>query len=265
MNFIDNHCHLSDERIFDRAETLVKEATEAKVTRFALAGVEPAEWKRQVELKAKFGDSLILNFGLHPWWVEKYSASEIKEILQILDQEIVHANGVGETGLDFYEKRDPSRFDDQREAFRAQIHIAKRHKKPLILHIVQAHEECVKILKEEKAEELKLVLHSYSGNVTQLQEYLKLGAYVSYSGSLVKAARGEGHEKTAKALLNTPINRVLFETDSPDQGWDSGENAPKRVLEVYEAALVLMELPLASGMGAMADVVTKTFNHIYAK
>lgn len=268
IRLIDDHCHLSDERIFARADELIARAVQAGVTRMVLAGVEPAEWGRQLELQARHSDRLTLNFGLHPWWIEKYSRAEIDSILRELDMRVALAHGVGETGLDFHPKRDASRFDDQREVFRQQIRIAKKHKKPLVLHVVQAHEECVKILKDECAPGasdlgIPLLMHSYSGNATQLQEYLRLGAFISYSGSLVRAAHGDGHEKTAKALLNTPIQRLLFETDAPDQGWDSEPNEPARVREVYEAALKIMELPLESGLGALAEVVEKNFKRLW--
>jgi len=272
----DSHCHLSDERVFAEADALIARAMNAGVTRIALAGVEPAEWTRQLELKARYSDLLTLNFGLHPWWVEKYSRAELDSILHELDTRVAHAQGVGETGLDFHSKRNASRFDDQREAFRQQIRIAKKHSKPLVLHVVQAHEECVKILKEECSSAksmgasdlgIPILVHSYSGNVTQLQEYLRLGAFISYSGTLVRAAQGDGHEKTAKALLNTPIQRLLFETDAPDQGWgdpeNSDENEPARVREVYEAALKIMELPLQSGLPALAEVVGKNFRRLF--
>ena len=63
---------------------------------------------------------------------------------------LVH--GLGKTGLDFYsEKSDPSRFDDQRFAFREQIGLAVKHQKPIVLHIVHAHDEAMKILAEEGA------------------------------------------------------------------------------------------------------------------
>ena len=260
MKYIENHCHLSDERVFARASNLIDEALAAGVEKIVLAGVEPADWKRQLELKSRYPDQLMVNFGLHPWWIERYRSVEIEDVLAELDEQLEHATGLGETGLDFYEKRDPRRFDDQRRAFRAQIQIAKKHQKPLILHVVQAHEEAIEILKEEEASTVPILLHSYSGNVTQMGEYLTLGAYLSFNGTLVKIVQGRGHEKTLKALMQAPRDRILFETDSPDQGWDrKSENTPARVIEVYQGAAEILEIEV-SEIQAQAEV---NFNRFY--
>jgi Tat protein secretion system quality control protein TatD with DNase activity len=53
MKYIDQHCHLSDERVFDRAETLIQDAVVAGVETMVLAGVEPSDWKRQIKLKSR--------------------------------------------------------------------------------------------------------------------------------------------------------------------------------------------------------------------
>jgi TatD DNase family protein len=262
MKYIDQHCHLSDERVFDRAETLIQDAVVAGVETMVLAGVEPSDWKRQIKLKSRYPELLKINFGLHPWWVERYSPVEIEDILAELDEQLEHATGLGETGLDFYEKRDPKRFKDQKSAFRHQIQIAKKHRKPLILHVVQAHDEAIKILVEEEASSVPILLHSYSGNVTQMQEYLKLGAYLSFNGTLVKIIEGRGHEKTLKALMQAPRDRILFETDSPDQGWGEkkSENTPAKIVDVYAAAAEILSLDLVE----LVAQVQRNFNSFYA-
>ena len=143
-----------------------------------------------------------MHFGLHPWWVEKYQRDEIEKILEQLDQELPLVSGLGETGLDFYpEKRDPSRFEDQRFVFRAQIRLALKHQKPLVLHVVHAHEEALAILIEEKANQVPLIIHRFSGTSENLKRYLELGAFISFA-------------ETKKRMNEVPVNQLLLETDS---------------------------------------------------
>lgn len=257
MSYIDHHCHLSDERIFSSAQDLIDRAKQGGVRYFGLGGVEPKDWKRQLELKKDNPKELLLTFGLHPMCIEHMSATEIEDALTVLDRELVHANALGETGLDFYPKgRNPERFDDQREVFRLQIRMAKRHQKPLVLHVVFAHEECIQILKEEAIGDHPFVLHSYSGNATQLKEYLKLNAYVSYSATLLRGLRNEGFEKVAKAFVQTPIDRILFETDAPDQG----SPEPLKIIEIYQEAARVLSVSEVH----LQEQVLKNFHRLYS-
>ena len=256
MRFVENHCHLSDSRLFARAGELILAAEAKGVHRFVLAGVEPSEWQRQKELKKVHGEKLILTFGLHPWQIEKLSDDKILEALDQLDQELGEADGLGETGLDFGKRRDASRFPAQEDAFRKQIRLAVQQHKPITLHIVSAHERAMVILKEEQAARVPLIIHSYSGNSTQLAQYLQFGAYFSYSGSILKP---DAHLKTKQALAVTPLGRLLFETDSPDQYWGDGENVPANVTHVYEMGAKLLKLPLNAVLEKVADNFMKIY------
>ena len=255
--WIDAHCHLSDARIFSTSSQLVEQAQEKNVFQLVLAGVEPEEWARQKLLQIKYPESFILNFGIHPWTVEKYSESEIDSAMNVLRAELPFAHGLGETGLDYGKKRDPASFEKQRLSFRKQIRLAIEFSKPLVLHVVQAHEDAIKILKEEKAHQVSMMVHSYSGNSTQLGPYLDLGAMISFSGTIVAQ---DGYEKVKKALKHTPLDRILFETDSPDQSWQKEvANVPANVVQVYEAAAGLLEVPLEPLREKVADNLGKIY------
>ena len=229
--WIDSHAHLDDLQE-SQLETALENARQVGVRQIVLAGTHPEGWMRQLEIQKKYstqkyGIKIHLNFGLHPWWVEKYSSAEIENILYQLKTLLPEASALGETGLDFASKRDPSQFEKQEHAFQEQIKIAQALNKPLVLHVVQAHAKGIEIL---KANEFKapFVLHRYSGNVTELKEYLKMDAYFSFDQAILSQ---KGYEKTKKALLHTPLDRLLFETDS---------NEPAQVIAIYEHAATLL-------------------------
>lgn len=233
---IDAHAHYQQEP-FEEAKKLLGQAFGAGVEKIALGGTHPADWKAQVQLHHLFPEKIFMHFGLHPWWVEKYSLPELEKILIQLDHELPLVHGLGETGLDYYPtKRDPSRFEDQRWMFREQIRLAVKHQKPLVLHVVQAHPEALRILIDEEANRVPLILHRFSGNEEQAKEYLKLGAFLCF------------HE-TKKWMKDVPVSQLLLETDSnPKQhpgGWD--------IRPHYQKTAEIMELSLAELIEKVAE------------
>ncbi len=203
---IDAHAHIThiENGWLDRARA-------SGVKHVILGGTHPEDWIQQIELKKKFGAALHLNFGLHPWWVEKLSDTEIDKALVQLQALLPVAEGLGEIGLDFFtDKRDSTQFPKQEAVFRSQIEIAKVTKKPMVLHVVRAHQKVTQILKESNLT-LPFMIHRYSGNVTELKPYLELGAFISFNADFASV---HGHEKSKKALRATPQDRLLFETDT---------------------------------------------------
>ena len=146
---IDSHCHLTDLRCFPDVDQIMSRGRAQGVTKWVLAGTDPEDWDRQLQLSAKYPESLITNFGLHPWWIEKMTRAEIDIALRTLETKLKFAHGLGETGLDFYEKRDPSKFADQVYAFEIQVKMAVQLQKPLVLHVVKAFDEVLKVLKTD--------------------------------------------------------------------------------------------------------------------
>jgi len=149
--------------------------------------------------------------------------------------------GLGETGLDFYtQKRDPARFEDQRDAFREQIKLAVKHQKLLVLHIVHAHDEAMNVLKEERAERVPLIIHRFSGNAENLKAYVRLGAYLSF------------HE-AKKMMKDVPLAQLLLETDSDERvhpgGWD--------IRPHYQKTAEIIGLPVEELAEKMAENLMK--------
>ena len=107
--WIDAHCHLSDERVFSNIAQVLHDCEEVGITRFILGGVEPLEWKRQVDLDARFPGKFFKVFGLHPWWVdglvqrlveENDRQKAIQEGLDELERQHTGVIAFGEAGLD---------------------------------------------------------------------------------------------------------------------------------------------------------------------
>jgi TatD DNase family protein len=117
--------------------------------------------------------------------------------------------GVGEMGLDFF--RDLSPREAQDKVFRRQIDIARRARKPIVVHCRDAHAEILGVLREERAGETGGVMHCFSGDVEIARRCLDLGLYISLAGPVTY--------KNARALPEVarfvPWDRLVIETDCP--------------------------------------------------
>ncbi|WP_338485160.1 TatD family hydrolase [Streptomyces sp. SCSIO 75703] len=117
--------------------------------------------------------------------------------------------GVGETGLDHF-RTGPEGREAQERSFRAHIEIAKRHGKTLVIHDRDAHEDVLRVLKEEGAPE-RTVFHCFSGDAEMARVCARAGYYLSFAGNVTFKNAGNLRE----ALAVAPAELVLVETDAP--------------------------------------------------
>lgn len=220
--YIDAHCHLADPRLDSVRERVLEESAKQGVGGYVQGGVDPEDWERQLALKAKYPDRIYCSFGLHPWWVAELAhleeaafQRESVRALELLDRSVAmpEAVALGELGLDFGKRTSESTHGRQRVVFIQQLEIARRHGKPLVLHIVRAHDEAIRILKEHGVPTRGGIVHSFSGNGRAAREYLDLGLSLSISGAIT----GKGFENLKRAVVKTPLQRLMIESDAPDQ------------------------------------------------
>lgn len=133
--------------------------------------------------------------GIHPW---NALVGEISAIAEC----VASADAVGEIGLDFA-------CDVPREAqitvFRAQLTIAERLKKPVILHCVHAFEEVMKILSDYRLP--VVIFHGFIGSKEQAQRAVAEGYYLSFGERTFRSP------KTVEAMRSTPLSHLFVESD----------------------------------------------------
>ncbi|MFZ3558057.1 MULTISPECIES: TatD family hydrolase [unclassified Streptomyces] len=120
-----------------------------------------------------------------------------------------HVKGVGETGLDHF-RTGPEGKAAQERSFRAHIEIAKRHGKALVIHDREAHDDVLRVLKEEGAPE-RTVFHCYSGDADMAQICAENGYFMSFAGNVTF----KNAQPLRDALAVAPLELVLVETDAP--------------------------------------------------
>ncbi|WP_406477040.1 TatD family hydrolase [Streptomyces platensis] len=117
--------------------------------------------------------------------------------------------GVGETGLDYF-RTGPEGMAAQEASFRAHIEIAKRHDKALVIHDREAHDDVLRILREEGAPD-RVVFHCYSGDAGMAKVCAAAGYFMSFAGNVT--FKNAQHLRDALAVA--PPELVLVETDAP--------------------------------------------------
>ncbi|MBA0816808.1 hypothetical protein Gohar_001430 [Gossypium harknessii] len=209
MKLFDAHCHLQDQRVVDKAPLLIHIANAAGVVHIAVDGITEKDWHLVKEMSDEF-DSVIPNFGLHPWYVEGKSRSWFNTLKELFEANPSAA--VGEIGLDKSPLAKGVDFGEQVEVFKKQLQLAKDLKRPASVHCLDAFPELLQIMKEIGPFPAGVILHSFQGSPEVVPQLTKLGSYFSFSGHLMPLKE----DKARKIVKAVPLDRLLLETDAPD-------------------------------------------------
>lgn len=175
--------------------------------------------------------------GVHPWFCENYN-SQLEQIENNLS--LTNCLAIGECGLDRICQTD---LEIQQLVFNAQVDLANKYKKPLIIHCVKAFDLLQGALNRIK---VPVIIHGFNQNSNILTQLLK---HENLSISLGAALLKEG-SNAQKALLTTPLARVFLETD---------DNLEIDIAEVYERASELLNLPIGDLSNQIEQNFTKVF------
>jgi TatD DNase family protein len=201
VTWVDSHCHLQSLRDPDGA---IGRAREAGVSAMVCVGTDLETSRQAIDLAARHPD-VRATVGLHPHDASKLSAEwEPLEALAETDD----VAGVGETGFDFHYLHSPA--DEQEAAFRAQVRLAKRLDRALVVHSRDAWDATFGVLADEGPPNCT-VLHCFTGGPDDARRALDLGALLSYSGIVTFP---DADDLRAAAAI-TPLDRLLVETDAP--------------------------------------------------
>ncbi len=206
---IDTHCHLDDARYADDLEEVLARAKAHGVIGMLIPGADPADLPRAQEIVERH-PNIFFAVGVHPYHATEYDEERLLTYA-------VHPKciAVGECGLDYFrlpesetEKEEEKR--RQKEIFRAQIALAKRLNKPLIVHIREASADSRTLLIEEGAEAVGGVLHCFNASPALL-DLADHGFYFGIGGVLTF----KNAKKLVQILPKIPMERLLLETDAP--------------------------------------------------
>lgn len=206
MHLIDTHAHTDLAQFaHDRGE-VYRRAQEAEVKTIINVGYDATTSERSVQYAQRY-PFIYAAVGFHPHDAKDFDARAAAFLAELARRPKVVA--IGEIGLDYYRHLSPR--EQQMEAFRRQIGLAKELRLPIIVHDRDAHTETIRVLLEERAQEVGGVLHSFSGDREMARQALDLGFYLGFSGP-VTFNNGRRAQDMARYV---PLDRLLLETDCP--------------------------------------------------
>ena len=209
---IDTHCHLDVPRFDSDRDAVLARAIAAGVSGILVPAIRPATWQRLIEMVRDW-TIVRIALGVHPQIVPELEDGEVGDLAtQIIEATTATGSlavAVGECGLDGATEE----HERQERLFRAHIRAARELKLPLLVHVLRAHDVAPRILREEKAQEVGGVMHSYSGGAALVPIYRDLGMAFSFAGPVTYP----NARKPLEAVRVVPDELLLAETDAPDQ------------------------------------------------
>ena len=203
---IDSHCHLDHEPLFQDLENVIKRSKEIGLEKILTICTTLDSFTNILKIIEK--DPMIYGtFGIHP--------HEAKDNIVDTDQIIYHVKqsnkiiGIGETGLDFFYNH--SDRDQQIKSFEEHIQASIKLNMPLIIHSRDAEDETYQILKNHEKDNLKILMHCFTGSKNFADKLLQLNSYFSASG-IITFKNSIDLQETFKTI---PLDNLLIETDSP--------------------------------------------------
>lgn len=208
MAWFDAHTHL-DLPAFDAdRREVVAHARAAGMVGAVVCASDPGGWDRTVTLAERHG--LPWTLGLHPWWEVDLSDADRDAALDAL-RDRPTPWGIGETGLDFHRARSPEQRRRQRHTTAAHLALARERDVPVVLHVVRAYPQLLGLLRDHPLPPAGGMVHSWSGAPELVAPALRRGLSLSFSSAVTRSPRLQ------EALRQVPDDRLLLETDCPDQ------------------------------------------------
>ena len=203
---IDSHCHLDHEPLLGDLSNVIKRSKEVGIKKLLTISTSYESFDRIKNIIQK--DEMIYGtIGIHPHETTKNKITSDIIVKNITENKKII--GIGETGLDFYYNNSDK--NDQINSFKEHIEASIKTNSPLIIHSRDAYVETFEILSEYKNQNLKILMHCFTGSKDFAKKLLTLNAFFSASG-IITFKNSLELQETFKFL---PLDRILIETDSP--------------------------------------------------
>lgn len=221
---MDAHNHLQDDRFAGQREEVIAAAVQSGVARMVVNGSDESDWPQVADLVRQF-PFVIPAFGCHPWYLRTRTPGW-RETLETWLNRIPGAV-MGEIGLDRWmienperwkgyfggDPGDPPSIEEQEDAFVIQLRMAAARNVSASIHCLQAFGRLRDLLEANPRPARGFLLHSYGGPVELVPTFARLGAYFSFPGYYAH----ERKTRQRETFRQVPLDRLLIETDAPDQ------------------------------------------------
>lgn len=246
---VDAHCHLDSDRLARSVDATIGEARAVGVEAIVMAGVGPHDFDPQRAIARAYPGFAFPVFGLHPQWVAEVDRAAVDDGLVALEGALTSDSppvAVGEMGLDALTDARAATLPLQEVALREQLALARRCDLPVVLHLLRATGRALALLEEVGVGPAGGVVHSFGGSPEVALRYVALGLHVSFCGTLTYPQS----RRLRAAAAAVPLDRLLIETDAPDQ-----TPHPRRAETNRPALLPLVASALAEARGVPVEAI----------
>lgn len=203
----DAHCHYHDARLQSHRAEFLPRLEAMGVSGAVVNGTRESDWPAVSALGAAY-PWMIPSFGLHPWFVRERTADWREGLAREL---VSHPRAaVGEVGLDRWIAGHD--LDDQRRVFASELTLAMELGRTVTIHCLKAWAALQEILRAGPLPARGFLIHAYGGPLELVDEFVKRGAYFSFSPYFLHERKTEQR----RVFAQIPRERLLVETDAPD-------------------------------------------------
>ncbi|MDC0609323.1 TatD family hydrolase [Vibrio sp.] len=227
---IDTHCHFDFDVFNQSFEKELQYAQNVGVEKIVVPSIGPQNWDRVYSLATQYAGQVYGAFGIHPYFLENITDSDLDSLSSWLDQYRKHCVAIGECGLDAMVE---TPYERQLDIFSTQIELAVKHQLPVIVHSRKMHSQVAKVLRQFP-NLIGGVVHGFSGSYQQAMELVDLGMKIGVGGTITYLRAN----KTRQCISQLPLECLVLETDAPDMplyGRQGKPNHPKYLPEVLVA------------------------------
>jgi TatD DNase family protein len=202
----DTHAHLNAPQFDEDRQEVIQRAQESGISRIINVGFNRETIPSSIALAEQY-EFIYSTVGWHPQDAKDMTADDLVWIEQLCAHPKVVA--IGEIGLDYYWDTSPK--DVQDRVFREQIRLARKLGMPIVIHNRDAHQDILKVLREEKAADVGGVMHCFSGSWETAKQCLDMNFHISFGGPVTF----KNAKQPKEVLAKVPLDRLLIETDAP--------------------------------------------------
>jgi TatD DNase family protein len=210
---VDAHAHLeivtNAAPDSEEVRKVLDDARDAGVDRVVQVGYSAEQSQWCVEAADHWKGRVLAAVALHP--NEAPVVEDLEHDWSIIAKLAEHprVRAIGETGLDYF-RTPPELRKRQQESFKWHIELAKKHKKALVIHDRDSHDDVLSVLLEVGAPE-KTIFHCFSGDLAMAKICVERGYILSFAGTLTF----KNAPQLREAVKIVPPEQLLVETDSP--------------------------------------------------
>lgn len=253
--FTDTHSHIHFSQEFPDIHEILDRAQKALVSRQIIVGCTIKDSLEALDF-VKFHKNFALwsTLGVHPHNANEWN-DEVEKQYRALAQEEKKIVALGEMGLDYYRNFQPQ--DLQIKAFTEQLQLAKELDLPVVVHVREAWDDALNVLKE--VGNTKVILHCFTGRMEHAKTCWERGYHTSFSGVLTYIK----NEYLRVVASYAPSSQILIETDCPfltPQAVRGKRNEPAYVVETAKVLAECRKVSLEKVAEQTTNNAIKLFN-----